>query len=74
MCQKFKYVFPTPATLCEEIWSHSYRSSPERRGSGRCIQLWFDPTLLPAVSPSSAEPWRVRGSRGGRHRPGTTGT
>ncbi|XP_032063709.1 folate receptor alpha-like [Aythya fuligula] len=45
MCQKFKYVFPTAAALCEEIWSHSYRYSPARRGSGRCIQLWFDPVL-----------------------------
>ncbi|XP_037233512.1 folate receptor alpha-like [Falco rusticolus] len=43
MCQKFKYVFPKPATLCEEIWSHSYNYSSYHRGSGRCIQMWFDP-------------------------------
>ncbi|NWQ84557.1 FOLR1 protein, partial [Columbina picui] len=45
MCQKFKFVFPTPAALCEGLWSHSYRYTPHRRGSGRCIQMWFDPTL-----------------------------
>ena len=43
MCQKFKYVFPTPADLCEKLWSHSYRYTTERRGGGRCIQMWFDP-------------------------------
>ncbi|OPJ90050.1 hypothetical protein AV530_010261 [Patagioenas fasciata monilis] len=45
MCQKFKFVFPTPADLCEEVWSHSYRYTQHRRGSGRCIQMWFDPAL-----------------------------
>ncbi|XP_035169854.1 folate receptor alpha-like, partial [Oxyura jamaicensis] len=45
MCQKFKFVFPRPADLCEQIWSHSYAASAQRRGSGRCIQLWFDPVL-----------------------------
>ncbi|XP_054663608.1 folate receptor gamma-like isoform X1 [Grus americana] len=43
MCQKFKYVFPTAADLCEQVWSHSYRYTTHRRGSGRCIQMWFDP-------------------------------
>ncbi|XP_074429104.1 folate receptor gamma-like [Larus michahellis] len=45
MCQKFKFVFPTPAALCEQIWSHSYRYTSHRRGSARCIQMWFDPVL-----------------------------
>ncbi|XP_065491358.1 folate receptor gamma-like [Caloenas nicobarica] len=45
MCQKFKFVFPTPADLCEELWSHSYRYTTYHRGSGRCIQMWFDPAL-----------------------------
>ncbi|XP_074996564.1 folate receptor gamma-like [Calonectris borealis] len=43
MCQKFKFVFPTAAHLCEQVWSHSYRYTPHSRGSGRCIQMWFDP-------------------------------
>lgn len=43
MCQKFKFVFPTAADLCEQIWSHSYRYTHHHRGSGRCIQMWFDP-------------------------------
>ncbi|XP_005368853.1 folate receptor alpha [Microtus ochrogaster] len=42
-CQPFTFYFPTPATLCEEIWSHSYKLSNYSRGSGRCIQMWFDP-------------------------------
>lgn len=44
MCQKFKFVFPTAAALCEQIWSGSYRYTSHHRGSGRCIQMWFDPT------------------------------
>uniref|UniRef100_A0A452HZT4 Folate receptor-like domain-containing protein n=1 Tax=Gopherus agassizii TaxID=38772 RepID=A0A452HZT4_9SAUR len=43
MCQPFKYVFPRPADLCEKIWSNSYKYTMEHRGSGRCIQMWFDP-------------------------------
>lgn len=43
MCQKFKYVFPTPAALCEQVWSGSYRYTSYHRGSGLCIQMWFDP-------------------------------
>ncbi|XP_064498540.1 folate receptor alpha-like [Pseudopipra pipra] len=43
MCQKFKFVFPTAAALCEQIWSSSYRYTSHHRGSGRCIQMWFDP-------------------------------
>ncbi|EMP27288.1 Folate receptor alpha [Chelonia mydas] len=42
-CQPFKYVFPRPADLCEKIWSNSYKYTLEHRGSGHCIQMWFDP-------------------------------
>nr|KAF6342854.1 folate receptor beta [Pipistrellus kuhlii] len=35
--------FPTPAALCEGLWSHSYQVSQYSRGSGRCIQMWFEP-------------------------------
>ncbi|NXK69040.1 FOLR1 protein, partial [Sylvietta virens] len=42
-CRPFSQVFPRPRDLCEKLWSGSYSFSPERRGSGRCIQLWFDP-------------------------------
>ncbi|KAL1774222.1 Folate receptor alpha [Sigmodon hispidus] len=41
-CRPFIFYFPTPAALCEEIWSHSYKLSHYSRGSGRCIQMWFD--------------------------------
>lgn len=43
MCRPFSEVFPRPKDLCEKIWSNSYKYSPEQRGSGRCIQMWFDP-------------------------------
>ncbi|XP_058401705.1 folate receptor gamma-like [Diceros bicornis minor] len=42
-CRPFESYFPTPAALCEELWSHSYKVSTYSRGSGRCIQMWFDP-------------------------------
>ncbi|XP_052508665.1 folate receptor alpha [Budorcas taxicolor] len=42
-CHRFDFYFPTPAALCNEIWSHSYEVSNYGRGSGRCIQMWFDP-------------------------------
>ncbi|XP_036924554.1 folate receptor alpha-like [Sturnira hondurensis] len=42
-CHPFHFYFPTPAALCNEIWSHSYKVSNYSRGSGRCIQMWFDP-------------------------------
>ncbi|XP_066216189.1 folate receptor alpha-like [Saccopteryx leptura] len=42
-CHPFNFYFPTPAALCNEIWSHSYEVSNYSQGSGRCIQMWFDP-------------------------------
>ncbi|KAM5317963.1 folate receptor beta-like isoform 1-T3 [Glossophaga mutica] len=42
-CRTFEFYFPTPVALCEGIWSHSYKVSKYSRGSGRCIQMWFDP-------------------------------
>ena len=42
-CHPFHFYFPTPAALCNEIWTHSYKVSNYSRGSGRCIQMWFDP-------------------------------
>lgn len=44
-CCTFQYYFLTPASLCEGLWSHSYKVSNYSRGSGRGIQLWFDSTL-----------------------------
>uniref|UniRef100_A0A8C2QEJ6 Folate receptor beta n=1 Tax=Cricetulus griseus TaxID=10029 RepID=A0A8C2QEJ6_CRIGR len=43
-CHTFQYHFPTPASLCEGLWSHSYKVSNYSRGSGRCLQMWFDST------------------------------
>lgn len=42
-CQPFTFYFPTPESLCNKIWSNSYKVSKYSRGSGRCIQMWFDP-------------------------------
>ncbi|TKC35931.1 hypothetical protein EI555_003966 [Monodon monoceros] len=41
-CGTFEFYFPTPAALCEGLWSNSYKLSNYSRGSGRCIQMWFD--------------------------------
>lgn len=43
VCRTFESYFPTPAALCEGLWNHSYKVSQYSRGSGRCIQMWFDP-------------------------------
>ncbi|XP_018430905.1 PREDICTED: folate receptor beta-like [Nanorana parkeri] len=40
-CRKFTEVFPSPKDLCEKIWSNSYKYTTHKRGSGRCMQLWF---------------------------------
>ncbi|XP_005084100.1 sperm-egg fusion protein Juno [Mesocricetus auratus] len=42
-CRPFSDYFPTPADLCEKIWSNTFKASPERRNSGRCLQKWFEP-------------------------------
>ncbi|XP_060032885.1 folate receptor alpha-like [Erinaceus europaeus] len=42
-CHPFSFYFPTPEALCSNIWSNSYKVSNYSRGSGRCIQMWFDP-------------------------------
>ncbi|XP_053415960.1 sperm-egg fusion protein Juno [Nycticebus coucang] len=42
-CLPFPHYFPTPADLCEKIWSNLFKASPERRHSGRCLQKWFHP-------------------------------
>lgn len=43
-CLSFLYHFPTPDDLCEKIWNNTFKASPERRKSGRCLQKWFEPT------------------------------
>lgn len=43
-CLPFSDYFPTPADLCEKIWNNTFKASPERRNSGRCLQKWFEPT------------------------------
>ncbi|NXF93115.1 FOLR1 protein, partial [Eubucco bourcierii] len=61
ICRPFKEVFPQPKDLCEKIWSHSYRYSRARRGSGRCIQMWFDPARgNPNVAVAKYYAWRRR--------------
>ncbi|XP_073870726.1 folate receptor gamma isoform X1 [Macaca fascicularis] len=42
LCRTFESYFPTPAALCEGLWSHSFKVSNYSGGSGRCIQMWFD--------------------------------
>ncbi|XP_043853194.1 LOW QUALITY PROTEIN: folate receptor alpha-like [Dromiciops gliroides] len=42
-CHPFTIYFPTPSSLCENIWIHSYSASSFDQGSGKCIQMRFDP-------------------------------
>ncbi|XP_062481276.1 folate receptor gamma-like isoform X2 [Pezoporus occidentalis] len=61
MCRPFSQVFPRPKDLCEKIWSNSYRYSTEQRGSGRCIQMWFDPAQgNPNVVVAKYYAWKKR--------------
>ncbi|NXY84796.1 FOLR1 protein, partial [Alcedo cyanopectus] len=63
MCRPFSEVFPSPKDLCEKIWSNSYKYSTERRGSGRCIQMWFDPAQgNPNVVVAKYYAWKKRSS------------
>ncbi|RMB89588.1 hypothetical protein DUI87_34011 [Hirundo rustica rustica] len=63
MCRPFSQVFPRPKDLCEKIWSNSFRYSPEPRGSGRCIQMWFDPARgNPNAAVAKYYAWRKRSS------------
>ncbi|TUB03092.1 Folate receptor alpha [Bagarius yarrelli] len=41
-CQKWTDVFPTAQSMCEKIWSNSYKYTTYRKDSGRCMQLWFE--------------------------------
>ncbi|XP_068791552.1 folate receptor alpha-like [Struthio camelus] len=51
------------ADLCEKIWSNSYKYTTERRGSGRCIQMWFDPAQgNPNVLVAKYYAWKRRAS------------
>ncbi|KAM9469235.1 folate receptor [Clarias gariepinus] len=40
-CQKWTDVFPTPQSMCEKIWSNSYKYTSLTKDSGRCMQMWF---------------------------------
>lgn len=40
-CSKWTDFFPTPQSLCEDIWSRSYEYTTLTKDSGRCMQLWF---------------------------------
>lgn len=42
-CRLLKDIFHSPKDLCEKIWSNSYQYTTFSRGSGHCIQMWFDP-------------------------------
>ncbi|NXY09341.1 FOLR1 protein, partial [Pteruthius melanotis] len=65
LCRPFSEVFPRPKDLCEKIWSHSYQQSPARRGSGLCIQMWFDPARgNPNQVVARYYAWRKRSSPG----------
>ncbi|XP_062950913.1 sperm-egg fusion protein Juno [Cynocephalus volans] len=64
-CLPFPHYFPTPADLCEKIWNKSFKASPERRRSGRCLQKWFEPargnpnTAVARLFASPAPAWEL---------------
>ncbi|KAM8976892.1 folate receptor alpha-like [Pelodytes ibericus] len=41
-CQRINEVFPSAKDFCEKIWSNSYKYTKLARGSGSCMQLWFN--------------------------------
>ncbi|XP_012697489.2 folate receptor [Clupea harengus] len=41
-CRTFAEVFGSAKTMCEVIWSKSYRYTTLEKSSGRCMQLWFE--------------------------------
>ncbi|XP_037631492.1 folate receptor isoform X1 [Sebastes umbrosus] len=43
-CRKWTEVYPTPKSMCEQIWSNSYLYTTHTKSSGRCMQLWFTGT------------------------------
>ncbi|XP_017345945.1 folate receptor isoform X2 [Ictalurus punctatus] len=40
-CQKWTEVFPTAQSMCEKIWSNSYKYTTYTKDSGRCMHMWF---------------------------------
>ena len=40
-CTKWTDFFPTPKSMCEDIWSRSYKYTKLTKASGQCMQLWF---------------------------------
>ncbi|KAJ8368093.1 hypothetical protein SKAU_G00081210 [Synaphobranchus kaupii] len=40
-CRKFTEVFPTAQSMCEKIWSKSYKYTTYTKTSGKCMQMWF---------------------------------
>ncbi|KAJ3590310.1 hypothetical protein NHX12_008263 [Muraenolepis orangiensis] len=43
-CQKWTDIYPTPRSMCEQIWSKSYLYTEHAKDSGKCMQLWFNQT------------------------------
>ncbi|XP_065136038.1 folate receptor [Paramisgurnus dabryanus] len=42
-CSPWSEIFPTAQSMCEKIWSNSYKYTTFTKDSGRCMQMWFDP-------------------------------
>lgn len=41
-CQKLSEVYGGASQFCESVWSNSYKYTTHQRGSGLCLQLWFN--------------------------------
>ncbi|XP_062873256.1 folate receptor isoform X1 [Trichomycterus rosablanca] len=40
-CHKWTDIFPTAQSMCEKIWSNSYKYTTYTKNSDRCMQMWF---------------------------------
>ncbi|XP_051963655.1 folate receptor [Xyrauchen texanus] len=42
-CSPWADIFPNAQSMCEKIWSNSYKYTTLSKDSGRCMQMWFQP-------------------------------
>ncbi|KAM9319727.1 folate receptor alpha-like [Gastrophryne carolinensis] len=41
-CRRLSFIFPSAKDFCEKVWSNSYKYTEYKRGSERCMQMWFE--------------------------------
>ncbi|CAH2225923.1 folate receptor beta [Pelobates cultripes] len=43
-CRTIGDVYGSASNFCETVWSNSYKYTTHKRGSGQCLQVWFNVT------------------------------